>query len=206
MKRFYYVYLFLIPLTVAFGQKENVTKGQAFVGDPIEFTCIQPNTEESIPLKVILPKGWKLNPDFGTVVYQPADADDYYEPPIIEFQAKCEGECKADAIPGNIEGHIQRLKEGWKTLATGDSELDKLGTNVEILKEEKSEGQWLFEVKLTYPEGVSSAMYPPRYWIYRFLHKEQDPFFILIKGKVPVMLADEFFSDVEAACLSTTKL
>lgn len=206
MKRFCTIFLFFMPLTVVFGQSENVNKGQAFVGDPVEFTCMQPITEESIPLRAILPKGWKLNPDFGTVVYQPADALDYFDPPMIEFQARCEGECKAEAIPGNIEGYIQRLKEGWKTLATGDPKLDKLGTHVEILKEEKSEGQWLFEVKLTYPEGVSNAMYPPRYWIYRFLHHGQNPFFILIKGMVPLMLADEFFSDVEAACLSTIQL
>lgn len=205
MKTFYFLYLFLIPLTAAYGQRENRSEEQVFVGDPIEFTCKHPLTEESIPLKVILPKGWKLNPDFGTVVYQPANADDYFEPPMIEFQARCEGECKAEAIPENIEGFIQRLKEGWKTLATGDPALDKLGTRVEILKEEKSGGQWLFEVKLTYPEGVSSAMYPPRYWIYRFLHHGQDSFFILIKGMIPVALVDEFLSDVEAACLSTAR-
>lgn len=208
MKRITCVYLSLIFFVVAYGQKaeeKKVTNEKTFIGDPAEFTCKQPLTEESIPLKVILPKGWKLNPYFGTVVYQPANADDYYEPPSIEFQAKCEGECKAEAIPGNIEGYIQRLKAGWKTLSTGDAELDKLGTNVEIIKEEKSEGQWLFEVKLTYPEGVSDAMFPPRYWIYRFLHNAEDPFFILIKGKVPVNLADEFLSDVSASCLSTAK-
>ena len=153
-------------------------------------------------MKAVIPKRWKINPDYGTVVYQPANADDYYEPPRIEFQALCEGECKAEAIPGNIEEYIQRLKDGWKKLSTGNPELDKLGTNVEIIKEEKSEGQWLFEVKLTYPEGVSSAMYPPRYWIYRFLHNAQDPFFILIKGKVPVNLADQFLPDVCASCMS----
>ena len=209
MKRILHVCLLLSFVALAHGQKaedSKVTNQEVFSGDPIEFTCKRPNTEESIPLKVILPKGWKLNPDFGTVVYQPANSDDYYEPPSIEFQARCEGECKAEAIPGNIEEYIQRLKDGWKTLSTGNPEFDKLGTNVEILKEEKSEGQWLFEVKLTYPEGVSSAMYPPRYWSYRFIHNAQDPFFILIKGKVPVNLADQFLSDVNASCLSTVKL
>jgi len=209
MNRIFSVYLLVIFAAVAYGQKAEetkVTNEKTFAGEPMEFTCKQPNTDESIPLKVFLPKGWKLNSDFGTIVYQPANADDYYEPPRIEFQVRCEGECKAEAIPGNVEGYIQRLKAGWKKLATGDPELDMLGTNVEIIKEEKSEGQWLFEVKLTYPEGVSSAMYPPRYWIYRFLHNAQDPYFILINGKVPVNLADQFLSDVCASCLSTTKL
>jgi len=209
MKRTYFVCLSLFFLAVAYGQKaeeKKVTNEKTFIGDWVEFTCEHPNTDESIPLKAAVPKGWKINPDFGTVVYQPANSDDYYEPPNIEFQVRCEGECKAEAIPVNIEGYIQRLKDGWKKLSTGNAELDNLGTNVEIIKEEKSEGQWLFEVKLTYPEGVSSAMYPPRYWIYRFLYNAQDPFFILIKGKVPVNLADQFLSDVFASCLSTVKL
>jgi len=196
MKRIFSVCLLLIFAALAYGQKAEETKitnEKIFTGDRVEFTCKRPNTDESIPLKVVL-------------VYQPANADDYYEPPRIEFEARCEGECKAEAIPENIEGYIQRLKDGWKKLSTGNPELDILGTNVEIIKEEKSEGQWLFEVKLTYPKGVSSAMYPPRYWIYRFLHNAQDPFFILIKGKVPVSLDDQFLSDVYASCLSTAKL
>lgn len=209
MKRIFSVCLLLIFIALAYGQKAEktkVTNEKTFTGDPIEFTCKRPNTDESIPLKAAIPKGWKLNPDFGTVVYQPVNSDDYYEPPSIEFQARCEGECKAEAIPGNIEEYIQRLKDGWKKLSTGNPELDILGTNVEIIKEEKSEGQRLFEVKLTYPEGVSGAMYPPRYWIYRFLYNAQDPFFILIIGKVPVNLADQFLSDVCLSCLSTAKL
>jgi len=204
MKRFYSICLCLILYATAYGQKTGENK--AFVGDQIKFTVTHPITEESIPLMAELPKGWKVNPDFGTVVYQPGNADDYYEPPRIEFQARCEGESKAEAMIGNIEGYIQRLKDGWKQLSTGNAELDKLGTNVEILKEEKFKGKVLFEVKLTYPEGVSSSMYPPRFWIYYFLHNDQDPFFIFIKGKVPVELADEFLSEVRASCLSTAKL
>lgn len=208
MKRIFGVCLLLILTASAYGQEADatqVTKEKTFTGDPVEFTCKHPVTDEKIPLQVILPKGWMRNPAFGTVVYQPANSDDYYEPPMIEFQARCEGECNAEAIPGNIEGYIQRLKDGWKKLSTGDPELDKLGTIVEIIKEEKSEGQWLLEVKLTYPEGVSDAMYPPRYWIYRFLHNEDDPYYIFIKGKVPVDLADVFLSDVYGSCLSTAQ-
>ena len=208
MKHLFCVCVSLILFATAYGQKTEENKAaneKTFTGDAVEFTCIHPVTEESIPLKVILPKGWKLNPDFGTVVYEPANAFDYYEPPRIEFQVKCEGECKADVIPENIKGFMQGLMDGWKTLATGDPELDKLGTNVEIIKEKMSEGKMLLEVKLTYPEGVSDAMYPPRYWIYLFLYNAQDPFFIFVKGKVPVNLADEFLSDVYASCMTAAK-
>ncbi|NQT24694.1 hypothetical protein HQ585_05015 [candidate division KSB1 bacterium] len=200
MKRFTGFFLSMVLFTIAYGQKID------FVGDQVEFTVKRPNTEENIKLKAEVPKGWKVNPDFGTVVFEPGNALDFYEPPNIEFQAMCEGECKAEAMVGNIEGYIQRLKDGWKQLSTGNEELDKLGANVEILKEEKFKGHVVFAVKLTYPDGVSDAMYPPRYWIYRFLHNDQDPFFILIKGKVPVNLGDEFLSDIRASCLSTAKL
>ena len=208
MNRIYCVCVFLFLFAMEYGTQTGDNKtanNKTFIGKEITFTCHHPLTDEEIALKTSIPEGWAVNPDFGTVVYQPSNAADFYEAPHIEFQARCEGECQAEAIPMNIEGYIQRLKEGWKKLSTGNAELDKLGTNVEIIKEEKSEGQWLFEVKLTYPEGVSSAMYPPRYYIYRFLHDGQDPFFILIIGKVPVNLADRFLADVRASCLSTTK-
>lgn len=173
---------------------------------PIEFSCPHPVTEEAIALSAVLPQGWQRNMGFGTVVYEPANAGDYYEAPHIEFQARVEGEAAPEAIPGNIDRLIANLKEGWKTLATGDPELDQKGANVDIIKEEKSDGEWLFEVKLTYPEGVSEAMYPPRYYVHRFLHNAGDDFFIHIKGSVPVKLADEFLAPVEAACQSTKRL
>ena len=204
MKQFYFICLCLFHFVMAYGQKSD--KSEDFVGDQIEFIVKNPTTEESISLMAEVPTGWKVNPDFGTVVYQPGNIDDYYEPPLIEFQARCEGECKVEAMVGNIEGYIQRLKDGWKQLSTGDAELDKLGADVEILIEEKLEGQVMFEVKLSYPDGVSSAMYPPRHQIYRFLHNDQDPFFILIKGIVPETLADEFLTEVRSSCVSTLKL
>ena len=130
MKRFYFICLCLIYFVLAYGQKSD--KSEDFVGDQIEFIVKNPKTEESISLKAEVPTGWKVNPSFGTVVYQPGNIDDYYEPPFIEFQARCEGECKAEAMVGNIEGYIQRLKDGWKQLSTGDAELDKLGAEVEM--------------------------------------------------------------------------
>jgi len=202
MKKLFCVFLFLALIAIAYGEE---TDNSTFQGDAIEFAVIHPATEDSILLKAQIPEGWKVNPYFGTVVYQPANADDFYEPPNIEYQALCEGECKAEAIPGNIEAYIQRLKKGWQKLATGDEALDKLGANVEIIKEEKSEGQVIFEVKLTYPDGVSSAMYPPRYQLYHFLYNDQDPFFILTKGQIPVSLGDEFLSPVQSSCLTTAR-
>jgi hypothetical protein len=202
MKKIFCVFLSLVLSVIAYGKE---TDEKAFKGEPIKFTVKHPETEDSIPLKAQIPEGWKVNPDFGTVVYQPANALDFYEPPQIEYQALCEGECKAEAIPENIEGYIQHLKDGWKRLATGNEELDKLGANVEILKQEKAEGWVIFEVKLTYPDGVSSAMYPPRYQLYHFIYNDQDPFFILTKGLIPVNLADEFLSQVQSSCLTTAK-
>jgi len=169
---------------------------------PMKFTCSRPNAEEDVILHANLPGGWKRNPAFGTVVFEPGDANEYFETPSIEVEVLCEGECVPQAIPGNILSYIQRLKAGWKTLATGNPEMDKQGAFVEIINDEQSEDTRILEVKLTYPEGVSMAMYPPRHWVYRFIHNPEDPFFILIKGKVPVNLAGQFLSDVRAACLS----
>ena len=78
MKRIFGVCLLLIFIASAYGQKAEATqetKEKTFKGDPIEFTCKHPITDDNIPLKVVLPTGWKLNPDFGTVVYQPANSD-----------------------------------------------------------------------------------------------------------------------------------
>jgi len=200
MKRMLCIGLLLVlPVLLVAQEAEK----EAFKGDVVEFTCQQPNTETPVPLQVTLPKGWKQNKAFGTMVFEPKNAGDYYEAPRMEFQIMCEGECKAEVIPLNIKKYMLRLMEGWKTLATGDPELDKQGTIVEVIKESQAEGQLLFAVKLTYPEGVSSAMYPPRYWIYLFLFNEKDPYFAFVKGKVPVSLKDEFLDDVMASCLTT---
>lgn len=184
------------------GKENPAAQGKACSGTPIKFTCKHPLTEEDVSLQVKLPGGWRRNPAFGTVVFEPGDAEDYFEAPSIEVEVLCEGECKPEAVPGNILSYIQRLKAGWETLTTGNPEIDRLGTNVETIKEEQSGDTRVFEVKLTYPEGVSAAMYPPRYWVYLFIRDPEKPFFILIKGKVPVNMADQFLSDVRAACLS----
>ena len=144
---------FILFFTLIFAQTRDEKE---FMGDQVEVMCVRPDIEESVSFEATIPQGWKRNPYFGTVVYQPQNADDYYEPPNIEFQVLCEGECKAEIILENIENYINRLKEGWKTLSTGDAELDKLGAIVDVITEEKSDSQWLLEVKLTYPEGVSS--------------------------------------------------
>ncbi len=200
MKRLFYVIIVLlfagsvgarIP-----GQQKKIS------GDRVEFSCKQPGSGKELTIKAMVPAGWKRNTGFGTVLFQPPDAGDYFDPPNIEFQVLSEGEIKAEAMPGNIEGYIERLKKGWKKLATGNPELDEKGTIVTVNKEETIPGRWLLDVTLTYPEGVSSAMYPPRHWIYVFLHRAQDPYLMLIKGCVPVSLADQFLERVRTACLS----
>jgi len=175
-------------------------KQEAAGGEKTMFTCPIPQSDEEVALEITLPAGWTRNTAFGTVVFDPPDAGDFYEAPRIEIQALCEGECRAEEMAGNIDSYVQRLKEGWKTLSTGDENLDKLGANVEVLKDEKAGDSRVFAVSLTYPDGVSDSMYPPRFWIYRFVHKPGEPYFILVKGKVPATLKNDFYSVVGAAC------
>lgn len=164
------------------------------------FSCVLPNSDQQVALAVTLPEGWQRNTAFGTVVFEPGNAGDYFEAPNVEISAVCEGECAPAAIPANIDSFVQRLKEGWKTLATGNADLDKAGTAVEVLKDEKQGNARVFAVSLTYPEGVSAAMYPPRLYIYRFIHDPDEPYFILVKGLVPAALKSEFYTAVEAVC------
>lgn len=180
-------------------------KQETICGEKAMFMCPIPQSDEEVALEIALAAGWIRNTAFGTVVFDPPDAGDFYEAPRIEIQVLCEGECRAEAMAANIDSYVQRLKEGWKTLSTGDENLDKLNTKVEVLKDEKAGDSRVFAVSLTYPEGVSSAMYPPRFWIYRFVHKPGDSYFIMVKGKVPASLENDFYSVVEATCGTVDK-
>lgn len=58
MKRIYSACVLLIFIASAYGQETEKTKGtneKTFTGDPIEFTCKRPNTDENIPLKAAIP-------------------------------------------------------------------------------------------------------------------------------------------------------
>lgn len=96
--------------------------------------------------------------------------------------------------------------EGWTKIQTGNEALDAQNANVEVVEESADDGDWLLILKVTYPEGVSEAMYPPRYWIYRYLHRADEPFFVCIKGGVTMRYADQFLSAVTEACESAKRM
>ncbi|HOO77751.1 MAG TPA: hypothetical protein PLI51_04670 [bacterium] len=171
-------------------------------GEEVEIACPNPAGGEPVLLRATVPAGWKRNPGFGTAVFEPADADDFSDPPRIEIQVLCEGECGPETVSANIDGYIERLETGWKKLSTGRAALDRQEGTVEVVADERAPGGRLLEVKLTYPDGVSRAMYPPRYWIYRFRHDTGDPYFIVAVGKVPIDAAGRFLAEVRASCLS----
>ncbi len=76
--------------------------GTAGSGTTVQFSCPLPLSEEAVNLQATLPEGWKRNPDFGTVVFEPGDAAEYFEAPSIEVTVLCEGECQPEVIPDNI--------------------------------------------------------------------------------------------------------
>ncbi|MBU1693683.1 MAG: hypothetical protein KKC51_06935, partial [Verrucomicrobia bacterium] len=150
--------------------QQKATEGKAATQGsvpPTEIKVQGPDENTTVTLQIVLPKGWVVNPDFGTLVYEPGNRSDFFEIPSIEITTAVQGEASPEAIPGNIARHIQQTKDGWKKISTGNAELDAKGANVEVVEETQGDGEWLLKLKLTYPEGVSEAMYPPRYWIYR---------------------------------------
>jgi len=143
MKRKHYVAAALVLSLImaginSSGQGTENPATPACSGTPMKFTCSRPNAEEDVILRADSPGGWKRNPAFGTVVFEPGDAEEYFEAPSIEVEVLCEGACDPQAIPGNILSYIQRLKADWKTLASGNPEMDKLGANVKIIQDEQS--------------------------------------------------------------------
>ena len=84
-------------------------KLDAASGENTTFVCPIPQSDGEVALEIALPAGWERNTDFGTVVFDPPDAGDFFEAPRIEVQVKCEGECRAEAMADNIESYVQRL-------------------------------------------------------------------------------------------------
>ncbi|MBP7831036.1 MAG: hypothetical protein KA248_14080 [Kiritimatiellae bacterium] len=173
---------------------------------PTEVTIKAPDETTDVALQLVRPSGWEVNPDYGTLVYEPPNRDDYVDTPNIEIRAAVEGEVSAAAVPVNIARLIGAAKEGWKKIQTGNEALDAQNANVEVVEESADDGDWLLILKVTYPEGVSEAMYPPRYWIYRYLHRADEPFFVCIKGGVTLRYADQFLPAVTEACRSAKRM
>lgn len=153
-----------------------------------------------------IPQQWMRNTDFGSIVFQPANKDDFFYPPMIQFTTSCGGSCDAAAIPANIEKAIQGIKDvlARPNINTGDAELDAIRADVEVLLEEKYEGDgWILAAAVTYPEELSSAQYVARIVIHAFRHHPGDKFFIQTTAHASIDQKDELLAVLTAACRAT---
>ncbi|MFP4082256.1 MAG: hypothetical protein ACLFVG_05795 [Candidatus Aminicenantes bacterium] len=165
-----------------------------------------PNSEDTLTVNARIPATWIRNPDFGTVVFQPKDYEDYFYPPFIQFTISCAGSCDPEAIPGNIEKRIKGIIDTLTrpNINTGDPELDAIRANVDILTEEKfSENDWIFAAVVTYPENLSSVQYVPKVAVHAFRHHPGDAFFVETNARAHLDQKDEMLKILMAACKET---
>lgn len=165
-----------------------------------------PNSEDTLTVKAGIPATWIRNPNFGAVVFQPKDYEDYFYPPFIQFTISCAGSCDPEAIPGNIENRIKGIIDTLTrpNINTGDPELDAIRANVEILTEEKfSENDWIFAAVVTYPENLSSAQYVPKVAVHAFCHHPGDAFFVETNARAHLDQKDALLKILMAACKKT---
>jgi len=166
----------------------------------------RPNSEDTLSLKTKIPSDWAQNPDFGAVVYQPKNKDDYFFPPVLQFQASCGGSCDPKDITKNVENLIKRIKD---TLArpnynTGDPELDAIQANVEILVDEKfADDGWILAAAVSYPEELSTALYIPKIIVHSFRHHKSDGFFVQTTARAQLSQKEEFLDIFLEACKQT---
>lgn len=165
-----------------------------------------PMSDDTQTVQAKIPATWIRNPLFGTVVFQPADYEDQFDPASIEYQISCAGSCDPNAIPGNIENKIKGIKDTLlrPNINTGDPELDAIRANVEILLEEKfSDDGWILAAAVTYPEHLSSSLYIPKVVISSFRHHPEDKFFVQTSARVNLKQKDELLTVLMKACKST---
>lgn len=165
-----------------------------------------PLDQGTLAVQAKIPRSWARNPDFGSIVFQPPDKEDFYYPPLIQYTASCGGSCDAAAIPGNIETAIQGIKDGLSrpNINSGDAEKDAIRADVEILLEEKyTEDAWILAAAVTYPEELSSALYIPKVVVHAFRHHSGDKFFIQTSAHAALDQKDELLAVLTAACRST---
>jgi hypothetical protein len=165
-----------------------------------------PNSEETLVLKAKIPPNWVRNPDFGAIVYQPKNKDDYFDPPRLQYETSCGGSCKPKDIPKNIENLVIGIKNTLSrpNYNTGDPELDAIRANVEILVEEKyADDGWILAAAVSYPEELSSALYIPKIVVNAFRHHKDDRFFVQTTASVQLTQKEEFLSVLLEACKQT---
>ncbi|MFC2164316.1 hypothetical protein ACFLT2_04900 [Acidobacteriota bacterium] len=172
--------------------------------ESIEFKL--PNSEGTLSLKAKIPSNWALNPDFGAIVYQPENKDDYFYPPLLQYGSSCGGSCDPKDIPKNIEKLIKGIKDtlARPNINTGDPELDAIRANVEILAEEKfADNAWILAAAVSYPEELSSAMYTPKIVVHAFRHHKDARFFIQTTARAQLTQKEEFLAVFLEACKHT---
>ena len=165
-----------------------------------------PKSEDTLTVKAKIPATWIRNPDFGTVVFQPKDYEDFFYPPFIQFTVSCAGSCDPAAIPRNIENRIKGILDTLTrpNINTGDPELDAIRADVDILIHEKfSENDWIFAATVTYLENLSSAQYAPKVAAHAFCHRPGDAFFLETNARAHLDQKDELFDLLLAACKKT---
>jgi len=181
--------------------------GQTMVLQPESFAVQLPNSAETLAVQGRIPKGWARNLEFGTVVFQPADKDDHFDPPLLQYEVRCGGSCEPQAIPANIEAAVQGIKDrlARPNINTGDSELDAVRAGVEVLLDEKfgADGR-ILAAAVTYPEHLSAALYIPRVVVHAFLHRPGDGFFIQTTGRCHLNQKDELLPVLTEACKATS--
>jgi len=153
-----------------------------------------------------IPQGWMRNTDFGSIVFQPPDKDDFFYPPMIQYTTSCGGPCDAATIPANIEKAIQGIKDtlARPNINTGDAELDAVRADVEVLLDEKfEEDGWILAAAVTYAEELSSAQYIAKVVIHAFRHHPGDEFFIQTTAHAALDQKDALLSVLTAACRAT---
>jgi len=166
----------------------------------------RPNSGGPLSLKAKIPSDWARNPDFGAIVYQPKNKDDYFEPPILQYGTSCAGSCNPKDIPKNIETLIKGIKDTLTrpNINTGDPKLDAVRANVEILVEEKfADDGWILAAAVSYPEELSSAMYVPKIVVHAFRHHQGDRFFVQTTARAQLAQKEEFLAVFLESCKQT---
>jgi hypothetical protein len=192
------------PVSPAGAGESGSQSEEALNGVAVEIELPQP--QGTLFIQVKIPRGWERSPEFGTVVFQPPDKDDFFYPPLIQYQASCNGTCDPSAIPANIEAALRSLKDtlALPNINTGDPVLDAVRATVDVLREEKAgDGTWILAAAVTYTENLSSALYVPKIVVHAFRHRPGDGFFVQTSAHAPLDQKEKLLDVLIAACRAT---
>jgi hypothetical protein len=165
-----------------------------------------PLSQGTLSVRAGIPRAWERNPDFGGPVFQPPDKDDYFYPPLLQYQASCGGSCEPSAIPANIEAALRSIKESLArpNINTGDPSLDAIRARVDIFREERIEEKiWILAAGVVYPENLPRSLYVPKFVVHGFRYRAGDGFYIQTAAHGPLDRKNELLDLLIAACLAT---